>query len=323
MNKPSVLVFRGFTADVEERLKREFDIILLSEETNLSKPRILELIPGCDAVCPSVVDRIDKEMIDVAGGRLKIITNFGVGYDNIDLEAARNAGVIVTNTPGVLTEATADIAMMLILMSARRAGEGERMIRNRSWSGWEPDQLLGYDITGKTLGLVGFGRIAEAVARRAYHGFRMKIAVYNRSAVTAQRLSEFNAVQYDSLAELLRNSDVISLHCPSTPDTRDLINQDAFRMMKRTAILINTARGDIVDEQALVEALNNRVIAGVGLDVYAEEPRISTALLDMENVVLLPHLGSATVETRSAMGMRMIDNLVDYFAGREPRDRVV
>ena len=323
MNKLSVMVFRRLTADVEERLKREFNVIALSAEGNRSKSRILELTARCDALCPSVVDKIDGEMIREAGGHLRIIANFGVGYDNIDLQAARNAGVIVTNTPGVLTEATADIAMTLILMAARRAGEGERLIRNGCWTGWEPDQLLGHDVTGKTLGLVGFGRIGEAVARRAYHGFRMNIAIYNRSAVNAQRLSELNAVQYATLQELLSNSDFISLHCPSTPDTHNLINQSAFRLMKRTAILINTARGDIVDEQALVEALNNKVIAAAGLDVYAREPGITKELPAMENVVLLPHLGSATYETRSAMGMRMIDNLMDYFAGREPRDRVI
>ena len=317
------MVFRRFTADVEARLKREFNVIALSAEGNRSKSHILGLIPLCDALCPSVVDKIDGEMIRAAGGRLKIIANFGVGHDNIDLEAARNAGVIVTNTPGVLTEATADIAMMLILMTARRAGEGERLIRNGCWTGWEPDQLLGRDVTGKTLGLVGFGRIGEAVARRAYHGFRMNIAIYTRSTVTAQLLSKLNAVQYDTLQELLANSDFISLHCPSTPDTRDLINGDAFSLMKRSAILINTARGDIVDERALVEALNNGLIAAAGLDVYAGEPRIDKALLERENVVLLPHLGSATAETRSAMGMCMIDNLVDWFAGREPRNRVV
>lgn len=322
MNKPSVLALRKFTTIVEERLERDFSIIDLTSEGERTRPRILELLPQCDAVCPSVVDKIDGEMIRKAGSRLQIISNFGVGFDNIDIEAARDAGIVVTNTPDVLTEATADVAMMLILMTARRAGEGERICREGTWHGWEPNQLLGHEVTGKTLGLVGFGRIAHAVASRAHNGFRMKIVVYNRNRLDPDRLVKFSAMQLDTLRELLANSDFISLHCPSTTQTRNLIDQNALRMMKRSAILINTARGNIVDEQALVQALKHKTIAAAGLDVYAEEPKINKALLAMENVVLLPHLGSATIETRSAMGMRMIDNLADYFSGREPQDRV-
>lgn len=315
-------MLRSFTAYVEERLAREFSVIKLATEPERTRSRLLEVLPQCDAVCPSVVDRIDGEMIRKAGKRLKIISNFGVGYDNIDMEAAHRAGILVTNTPDVLTEATADVALMLILMTARRAGEGERMCREGGWRGWEPNQLLGLDVTGKTLGLIGFGRIAQAVASRAYNGFRMNIVVYNRSRLDPDTLVKYAALQVDSMQELLAASDFVSLHCPSTPETRNLINQSALRAMKRSAILINTARGNIIDEQALVDALKGRMIAGAGLDVYANEPKINKELLTMENVVLLPHLGSATVETRSAMGMRMIDNLADYFSGREPRDRV-
>ena len=322
MNKPSVLLLRQFPAEVEERLDRDFSPVRLTIEAERTREHILEVLPRCDAVCPSVVDRIDGEMIRHAGSRLRIISNFGVGYDNIDVEAARAAGVMVTNTPDVLTETTADIALMLILMAARRAGEGERLCRRGDWHGWEPAQLLGVDVTGKTLGLVGFGRIGQAVASRAYNGFRMNIAVYSRSRVAPEVLAQYSAMQLDTLPELLSRSDFVSLHCPSTPDTRGLIDAGAFSAMKRTAILINTARGDIIDEPALAEALRNGMIAAAGLDVYAREPLIDEGLLALENVVLLPHLGSATRETRTAMGMRMIDNLGDYFAGREPRDRV-
>jgi len=322
MIKSSVLVLRKFTTKVEERLARDFSVIELIREQERTRPRILELLPQCDALCPSVVDRIDGEMIRQAGNRLRIISNFGVGYDNIDIAAARDTGIVVTNTPDVLTEATADIAIMLILMTARRAGEGERISRAGTWQGWEPNQLLGQDVTGKTLGLVGFGRIAQAVASRAHNGFRMNIVVYNRSRLDPDSLAKFSASQFDTLQELLASSDFISLHCPSTTQTRNLIDQSALRAMKASAILINTARGNIVDEQALVQALKHKTIAAAGLDVYAGEPMINKELLTMENVVLLPHLGSATIETRSAMGMRMIDNLADYFSGREPRDRV-
>jgi glyoxylate reductase len=228
----------------------------------------------------------------------------------------------VTNTPDVLTEATADLAMTLLLMVARRAAEGERCCRSGRWTGWEPLQLLGQDVSGKTLGLVGFGRIARAVATRARHGFGMRILAYSSSQVDGAVLERYGARQCREFHELLAESDFLSLHCPSTPATRHMIDATALRSMRPSAVLINTARGDVVDEDALAQALQRGLIGGAGLDVYENEPKIDPRLLALENVVLLPHLGSATRETRAAMGHRMVDNLVAYFAGREPRDRV-
>jgi glyoxylate reductase len=253
---------------------------------------------------------------------LRIVANFGVGYDNVDVSKARDLGIVVTNTPDVLTESTADLAMTLLLMAARRAGEGERLCRGGRWTGWDPLQLLGHDVSGKTLGLIGFGKIAQAVARRAHHGFGMQILVHTRSTVDRAILERYSARQCRKLDELLGASDFVSLHCPSTPATHHLIDAVALGKMRPSAVLVNTARGDIVDEGVLAEALAQGALGGAGLDVYEQEPRIDPRLQDLDNVVMLPHLGSATCATRSAMGHRMIDNLVEFFAGREPRDRV-
>lgn len=321
-NKPTILVTRRLTADVEDRLESEFDVLRVGDQAANRAVEIEAQIGLVDAICPTVADLIDRKLLQGAGSRLRIIANFGVGYNNVDVATARDLGIIVTNTPDVLTESTADLAMTLILMAARRAGEGERLCRSGRWSGWEPLQLLGQDVSGKTLGIVGFGRIARAVARRAYAGFSMRILIYTRSKVDVALLERYDARQCDDFEELLAASDFVSLHCPSTPDTRHLMDQGALKKMRQTAILINTARGDIVDEAALAEALTNGAIGAAGLDVYEQEPAIDPRLLKLDNVVLLPHLGSATKETRSAMGHRMIDNLVDFFAGRVPHDRV-
>jgi glyoxylate reductase len=313
--KPAILVTRRLTDDVEKRLHDEYDV--LAHDAAGWRRRIAE----ADALCSTVADRVDAELLE-QGRRLRIVANFGVGYDNIDLAKARELGIVVTNTPDVLTESTADLAMMLMLMASRRAGEGERLCRSGRWQGWEPLQMLGGDVSGKTLGLVGFGRIGRAVARRAHHGFGMRVLVHTRSAVDPGLLKDCDARQCRSLDELLAASDFVSLHCPSTPATRHLLDGPALRKMRRSAVLVNTARGDVVDEAALAEALREGLIRAAGLDVYEREPVIDPCLLELENVVLLPHLGSATRETRSAMGHRMADNLEDFFAGREPRDRV-
>lgn len=320
--RPTVLLTRRLTADVEERLSREFDARLCDGASARTKSEIEAGLAEADALCPTVADRIDGDLLKQVNGRLRVIANFGVGYNNIDVPAARDLGIVVTNTPDVLTESTADLAMTLLLMAARRAGEGERLCRSGRWAGWEPLQLLGREISGATLGLVGFGRIARAVARRAREGFGMRILIYTRSAVAPALLERYGARQCGHLAELLGKSDFISLHCPSTPATRHLIDGAALRAMRQSAVLINTARGDIVDEAALAEALTVGVIGAAGLDVYEHEPAIDERLLGLDNVILLPHLGSATRQTRSAMGHRMVDNLVEFFAGREPRDRV-
>jgi len=308
---------------VEARLAREFRVLRCREGDKEWDGEIETLVGNADAICPTVADRISDHLMRRAGKRLRIIANFGVGYDNIDHAAARELGVVVTNTPDVLTESTADLAITLLLMVARRAGEGERLVRQRAWTGWQPLQLLGREVSGKTLGLVGFGRIAQAVARRAHSGFGMRILVYSRSEVDATVLARFGARQCAELRELMVASDFVSLHCPSTPATHHLINAEALQWLGPGSALINTARGNVVDEAALALALRNGTLGAAGLDVYEKEPAIESGLFELENVVLLPHLGSATEETRSAMGNRMVDNLVEFFAGRPPRDRVV
>lgn len=320
--KPTVLVMRRLTADVEERLESEFNVLFREPGMSLASPDFEVQVSAADAICATVADRIEENVFLRAGSRLRIVANFGVGYDNVDVSKARDFGIVVTNTPDVLTESTADLAMTLLLMAARRAGEGERLCRSGRWAGWEPLQLLGHDVSRKTLGLIGFGRIAQAVARRAHQGFGMQILVHTRSAVDRAILERFAARQCRTLDELLAASDFVSLHCPSTPATHHLIDADALGKMRPSAVLVNTARGDIVDEGFLAEALAKGTIGAAGLDVYEQEPRIDPRLQDLDNVVMLPHLGSATRGTRSAMGHRMIDNLVEFFAGLKPRDRV-
>jgi lactate dehydrogenase-like 2-hydroxyacid dehydrogenase len=251
------------------------------------------------------------------------VANFGVGFNNIDIEAARRLGVTVTNTPDVLTDDTADIAMTLLLMVARRAGEGERHVRGRAWTGWRPTHMLGARVSGKTLGLIGFGRIAKAVARRAHHGFGMKVLYTDPFPPKPEEARALGAEARPTIEDVLREADFVSLHCPASPETRHLMNASRFRLMQPHAFLINTARGDVVDEAALAAALRDKIIAGAGLDVYEREPAVHDELLTMENVVLLPHLGSATLETRIAMGMRAIENLTLFFAGQAVRDKVV
>jgi lactate dehydrogenase-like 2-hydroxyacid dehydrogenase len=252
-----------------------------------------------------------------------MLANFGVGFNHIDTNAAKSRGLAVSNTPDVLTEATADIAITLLLMVSRRAGEGERHVRSGAWTGWRPTHMLGTQVSGKTLGLVGMGRIARAVARRAHHGFGMRIIFHDPFPPSAHDAAALGAEPRQALEQILEESDFVSLHCPATPETRHLMNRERLARMRRSAFLINTARGDIVDETALVEALADGTIAGAGLDVYEREPDVAPELLQMENVVLLPHLGSATQETRVAMGQRAVENLRCFFTGAPLRDPVV
>jgi len=245
-----------------------------------------------------------------------------VGVNHIDLGACRELGLAVTNTPDVLTDATAELAILLMLAAARRAGEGERELRAGQWTGWRPTHLVGAQVTGKTLGLIGYGRIAQATARKAHHGLGMRILYNSRRRAPAEVEAQTGAGFCASVEELLDASDFVSLHCPGGPETFHLIDAARLKRMKPGAFLINTARGPVVDEAALVEALREGRIAGAGLDVYEAEPKAHPGLLELQNVVLLPHLGSATVETRTAMGMKVADNLDAFFAGREPPDRV-
>ena len=289
----------------------------------MSVAELQEALKTADAVCPTVSDAINAEVLSAEPMQCKILGNFGVGFNHIDLGAARDRKLVVTNTPEVLTDCTADIAMILMLMVARRAGEGERHVRNKKWTGWRPTHMIGTKVTGKTLGLVGMGRIARAMAHKAHHGFGMRIIYTDPYPPPEEIVTDLKAEARDSIEDVLKEADFVSLHCPGGKETYHLINKERISLMKPGAFLINSARGDVVDPAALITALKNRTIAGAGLDVYEGEPKVQDELLTMENVVLLPHLGSATMETRVAMGMRAIDNVQDFFEGKEPPDRVV
>jgi lactate dehydrogenase-like 2-hydroxyacid dehydrogenase len=322
MAKPKVLVTRRWPADVEARLAEVFDATLSRDDIPLGADGLKAALGAYDAVMPTVTDRVTAEVLATEPLRARIIGSYGVGFNHIDVAAAKQRGVVVTNTPDVLTDCTADLAMTLLLMIARRAGEGERHVRADAWTGWRPTHMVGTKVTGKTLGVVGMGRIGRAVARRAHHGFGMTVLYHDAIRLPPEQEREHGARACASLEELLGAADFVSLHCPATPETRHLMNAARFRAMRKDAMLINTARGDVVDEAALVEALRTGAIAGAGLDVYEAEPKVTDALKTMENVVLLPHLGSATRETRVAMGLRVIENVQAFFDGRAPRDRV-
>jgi len=321
--RPSVVVTRRLPGIVEEELSRDFDARLNRDDRPLGPAGLQDALRSADAVLCTVTDRITAEVLSVEPLRARMLANFGVGFNHIDTNAAKSRGVAVSNTPDVLTEATADIAMTLLLMVSRRAGEGERHLRCGGWTGWRPTHMLGTQVSGKTLGLVGMGRIARAVARRAHHGFGMRVIFHDPFPPSAAEAAALGAEPRQALDQLLEDSDFVSLHCPATPETRHLMNRERLARMRRSAFLINTARGDIVDETALVEALADGTIAGAGLDVYEREPEVAPELLQMENVVLLPHLGSATQETRVAMGQRAVENLRLFFTGSPLRDPVV
>ncbi len=321
--KPRVIITRKIPAACEAEAQKLFDAVVNRDDVPLASAELQEALRTADALLPTVTDKITAEVLAAAPRRAKIIANFGVGFNNIDITAAKAQGLTVTNTPDVLTDDTADIAITLLLMVARRAGEGERHVRSRQWTGWRPTHMLGAKVSGKTLGLVGFGRIAKAVARRAHHGFGMKIIFSDPYPPSADEAKSLGAELRPSAEAVLREAEFVSLHCPATAETRHLINAERLTQMRPEAFLINTARGDVVDEAALVQALKAGTIAGAGLDVFEKEPAVSSELLGMENVVLLPHLGSATLETRVAMGMRSIENLKLFFAGQPVRDRVV
>ncbi|MCY4361154.1 MAG: D-glycerate dehydrogenase [Gammaproteobacteria bacterium] len=323
MSKPRVIVSRKWPQEVESRMQELFDVQLNEDDTPMSAGQMQAALQSADAFCPTVSDNVNAELLSVDNLKAEIIGSYGVGFNHIDIDAARTRGLVVTNTPEVLTDCTADIAMTLLLMTARRAGEGERHVRNREWSGWRPTHMMGTKVTGKTLGLIGMGRIARAMAQRAYHGFGMKIIFTDPYPPPAELVSELQAESRASIEEVLQEADFVSLHCPGGKETYHLINRERLSMMKPGAFLVNSARGDVIDQSALVEALDNGTIAGAGLDVYEGEPAVPAALLTLDNVVLFPHLGSASRETRVAMGMRVVENLQAFFSGEAPRDRVV
>jgi lactate dehydrogenase-like 2-hydroxyacid dehydrogenase len=321
VERPKVLVTRRWPADVERALQERFEVTLNVTDRPLSAVELARAIDDYDVLCPTVSDKIDAAVIG-DGGRVRLIANYGVGFDHIDLAAARARDIAVTNTPGVLTDATADIALTLLLMAARRAGEGERELRDGRWSGWRPTHLIGSALKGKVLGLVGMGRIAVATARRARHGFGMRIAYYGRRECDPAVAAELEAEFYPDLHALLGASDFVSLHVPGGADTANLIDAEALAAMKPGSYLINTARGGIVDHDALADALDTGRLAGAGLDVYPHEPHVPRVLLGLENVVLLPHLGSANAETRIAMGMKALANVEAFARGAPLPDRV-
>ena len=321
--RPVVVVTRRLPGPVEEQLTREFDARLNPADRPLSAAELADALRGADALLPTVTDRLTADVLAVQPLRARIIANFGVGFNHIDTTSAKARGLVVTNTPDVLTDDTADDALMLMLMVARRGAEGDRVVRAGGWKGWGPTHMLGTRVSGKTLGLVGLGRIGRAVAHRAHHGLGMRVIFHDPYPPPAAVVSELGAEPRSSVDDVLREADFVSLHSPATPETRHLIDARRLALMKRGAFLIHTARGDIVDEAALVAALKQGTIAGAGLDVFEREPAVTPDLLTMENVVLLPHLGSATHETRIAMGLRALDNLTAFFAGSPPRDRVV
>lgn len=318
MTRPKVVVTRRWPQEVEERLAETFDVTLNETDRPYGKGELIAALQEADAVLPTVSDRLGAELF-ANGVRAKILGNYGVGYNHIDVVAAKAAGIVVTNTPAVLTDATADLAMTLLLMCARRASEGERELRSGKWTGWRPTHLCGTQVTGKTIGIIGMGRIGQAMARRCHHGFGMEVAFYDSQPVSVPGVP---ARQLPMVEDVLAAADFVSLHCPGGGENVHLINERRLGCMKQSAFLINTARGDIVEENALIDALERGIIAGAGLDVFEAEPVIPPALTGREDVVLLPHLGSATSETRIAMGMRVISNLTAFFEGRTPPDAV-
>ena len=320
--KYKVLVTRKWPKKVEEELQLNYEATLNESDTPLSEKELTEAMQNYDALLPTVTDKISDTILSTENKKVKIVGNFGVGFNNIDIDSAKKNNLVVTNTPEVLTDCTADIAMLLMLGVARRGSEGEFHVRKKEWSGWRPTHMMGTKITGKTLGLIGMGRIAQAMAHKAHHGFKMEILFY-APYVKSKNLDNLRANSCEIIEELLSKSDFVSLHCPSTKETQGLINYETLKKMKESAYLINTARGDIVVESDLVKALKDDVIKGAGLDVYQKEPEVHEGLLKLKNVFLLPHLGSATEETREAMGMRVLNNIQAFFNGDEPNDRVV
>ncbi len=320
--KPRILLTRRWPEGVERHLAERYEVTLNDSDAPLTAAQLTAAMRDFDALCPTVTDAITAAVIEVPGRRVRLIGNFGVGFNHIDIAAAKRAGVRVSNTPDVLTDATADLALLLLLMATRRAGEGERELRAGRWTGWRPTHLMGLGVAGRTLGLIGYGRIAQATARRAHGALGMRIAYNSRRRATPGVEAECDAQYVDSVDALLARSDVVSLHCPGGAETHHLIDARRLALMKPTAVLVNTARGTVVDESALAAALAAGRIAAAGLDVYEREPVVDPGLLGLENVVLLPHLGSATLDTRTAMGMRVAENLDAFFGGATLRDPV-
>ncbi len=318
--KPKIIVTRKLPDSVEEKLKELFFVSFNKNDLSFDRERLKKAMEHADAILCTVSDKITKEILETPNRRVKIIANFGVGVDNIDLEAAKKNGIIVTNTPDVLTEATVDIATLLLLSVTRNAFYSEMMVRLGKWKGFSLVTNLGVDLKGKTIGIIGMGRIGRSFAKRANQAFGMKVLYFNRSPV---KDLEFEAnVRFD-LDKLLEESDVISVHISSGKDNKNFLSKNKLRKIRRSAFLINTSRGDVIDEEALITLLHDRKIAGAGLDVFINEPIVPESLRSLPNVTLLPHIGSATIETREKMGMLALNNLFSFFNKTEIPNRVV
>jgi glyoxylate reductase len=320
--RPFVIVTRKLPDPIETRMMELFTCRLNLDDKPFGKSELLAAVGQAEVLVPTVTDRIDAELLASAGPGLKLIASFGTGVDHVDLAAAQQRGIIVTNTPGVLTEDTADMTMALILAVSRRLAEGERLIRSGGWTGWGPTSMLGHRIWGKRLGIVGMGRIGTALARRA-RGFGLSVHYHNRRAVPEDAESTLEATFWESLDQMLAHMDIVSVNCPHTPATYHLMSARRLRLLQPHAILVNTARGEIVDEEELVRLLETRAIGGAGLDVFEHEPAVDPRLRALDNVVLLPHMGSATIEGRIAMGEKVIINIKTFSDGHRPPDRVI
>ena len=320
--KTNIILTRRLPDTVETRMRELFNATLNQTDQPFSQEQLIQAVKTADVLVPTVTDSLSASVIEQAGPQLRLIASFGTGVDHIDVKAAREKGITVTNTPGVLSEDTADVAMSLILAVPRRIVQGDIKVRSGQWDGWSPTGMLGHRINGKRLGIIGMGSIGQAIARRA-KAFGMSIHYHNRKAVHPSIEAELESTYWETIEQMLPRVDIISINCPSTPATHHLLNKERLSLLSPHSYLVNTGRGDVIDEMALIELLKENKIAGAGLDVYEHEPVISAALIDLPNVVLLPHIGSATIEGRHAMGDKVIINIQTFLDGHTPPDRVV
>ena len=321
-NRPKVVVTRKLPAPIETRMAELFDVTLNVDDQPMSQQDLAAAVRTADVLVPTVTDRIDLGVLSQAGENLKLIANFGNGVDHIDLASARQRGIVVTNTPGVLTGDTADMTLALILAVPRRLTEGERMLRANEWTGWSPTGMLGSRIWGKRLGIIGMGRIGQAVARRAA-AFGLSIHYHNRKRLPTELEDDLEATYWESLDQMLARMDIVSVNCPHTPATFHLLSARRLKLLPAHAYVINTSRGEVIDENAMTRMLEAGEIAGAGLDVYEHEPAVNPKLMGMDNVVLLPHMGSATLEGRIDMGEKVLINIKTFADGHTPPDRVL
>ncbi|MCK4866405.1 MAG: D-glycerate dehydrogenase [Alphaproteobacteria bacterium] len=320
--KPLVIVTRKLPDVIETRLMELFDTQLNLDDKPMSQAELVKAAQEADVLVPTVTDSIDAGVLSQAGEKLRLIASFGTGVDHIDLATARTRGITITNTPGVLTEDTADMTMALILAVPRRLTEGERLLRSGNWTGWSPTTMLGHRIWGKRMGIVGMGRIGSALARRA-RGFGLSVHYHNRRRVREELEQELEATYWDSLDQMLAHMDIVSVNCPHTPATFHLLSARRLKLLRPHAYIVNTSRGEVIDENALARALEGGDIAGAGLDVFEHEPAVNPKLMKLDNVVLMPHMGSATVEGRVDMGEKVIINIKTFADGHNPPDRVI